>query len=288
MLLRVQSLNAGSLREALSLNATDAPQSAKTVLTRVARWMVPAWLLLPSSALLPPLDLTGLVALVALAASDSAQRRGMPFIVVAYIALIVSREGIDARQRLRETGAMVFALLLFLGGGAELNEHVVKPYFASPRPDIVEMADRGVLPISPQRFYEIGGKGDRRRYLSGVLDDGRRVELRLSPSVRAHWLEETGYSFPSGHSTASMLVATFFLCVGSVTLRGRRALALLPLLPWALMVCFARPVLRVHRPIDITLGAIQGTLFGMCAFLLVWMLARPRPEAIAVAPAASN
>lgn len=255
------------------MNATDSP---RPVLARVARWVVPAWLLLPSSALLPPLDLTGLVALFALALSDSAQRRGMPFVVVAYIALIVSRAGIDARQRIREASAMVLALLLFLAGGAALNEHVVKPYFASPRPDIVEMADRGVLPISAQRFYALGTKGDRRRYLTGVLSESRRVELRLSASVREHWIEETGYSFPSGHSTASMLVATFFLCVGSVTLRGRRAWALLPLLPWAFSVCFARPVLRVHRPIDITLGAMQGTLFGMCAFLLVWMLARPR------------
>jgi phosphatidylglycerophosphatase B len=250
--------------------------SPRPVLARVARWLVPAWIVLPASALLPALDLTGLIALVALAFSNSAQRYGMPFVVLAYLALIVTRSGLDRRSRLREGGAMVVALALFLVVGAELNEHVVKPAFASPRPDIVELAERGVLPIAPNRFYELGGKRERREYLSTVLSEARSAELRLSPAVREHWLEETGYSFPSGHSTAAMLVATFFLCVGLATLRGQRTLALVPLLPWALSVCVSRPVLRVHRPMDITLGAMQGTLLGVGAFLLVWTLARPK------------
>lgn len=263
--------------------------SPRSVLSRVARWLVPAWLLLPASALLPALDLSGLVALVALALSNSAQRYGMPFVVLAYLALIATREGLDRRSRLRETGAMIVALALFLVVGAELNEHVVKPAFASPRPDIVELAERGVLPIAPARFYELGGKRERRAYLSTVLSETRGAELRLSPAVREHWLEETGYSFPSGHSTAAMLVATFFLCVGLATLRGQRTLALVPLLPWALSVCVSRPVLRVHRPLDITLGAMQGTLFGVGAFLLVWALARPRHSSAApAAPSTSS
>jgi phosphatidylglycerophosphatase B len=257
--------------------------SPRPVLARVARWLVPAWIVLPASALLPALDLTGLIALVALAFSNSAQRFGMPFVVLAYLALIVTRSGLDRRSRAREAGAMVVALGVFLVVGAELNEHVVKPAFASPRPDIVELAERGVLPIAPTRFYELGGKRERREYLATVLSESRSAELRLSPAVRQHWLEETGYSFPSGHSTAAMLVATFFLCVGLATLRGQRTLALVPLLPWALSVCVSRPVLRVHRPLDITLGAMQGTLLGVGAFLLVWFLARPK---LAAAPPA--
>ena len=251
-------------------------RAPRDILPSVARWVVPAWLVLPTSALLPAVDLTGLVALLALAFSDSA-KGAMPYIVIAYIVLIVSRDGVDRRQRLREAAAMTLAMVLFLGAGAWFNERLVKPAFASPRPDIVELSNRGVLPISPTRFYEIGSKGERRQYLANVFSESQGAALRLSPQVRQHWLEETGYSFPSGHSSASMLVATFFLCVGGATLRGRRALALVPLLPWALFVCVSRPVLRVHRPLDITLGAVQGTIIGVCAFLFVWALARPRP-----------
>lgn len=258
----------------------------RAVLWRVARWLVPAWIALPASALLPALDLTGVIAIVALALSNSAQRYGMPFVVLTYLALIATREGLAPRHRAREAAAIVAALAIFLVAGAELNEHVIKPAFAAPRPDIVELADRGVLPLSPARFYGLGGKRERRAYLSTVLSASRSAELRLSPAVREHWLEETGYSFPSGHSTAAMLVATFFLCLGLATLRGPRAIALVPLLPWALSVCLSRPVLRVHRPLDITLGAIQGTLLGSAAFVLVWALTRPTlsPADPAIAP----
>ena len=41
------------------------------------------------------------------------------------------------------------------------------------------------------------------------------------------------------------------------------------LLPWALAVCYSRPILRVHAPTDILIGGLEGILLGFVAFLLV-------------------
>src|SRR6185436_8236458 len=87
--------------------------------------------------------------------------------------------------------------------------------------------------------------------------------------VRGHWIAETGYSFPSGHSFSAMLFATYFLALGLTYFSGRRLWVFYLLAVWAVAVCFSRPILRVHSPTDVCVGAIEGVLAGVLAFLLV-------------------
>lgn len=206
----------------------------------------------------------------------------MPLVVALAIFVVVSREGIALRQRFHEAVAMGVVLFVFLGIGAIINEHAVKPLLNSPRPNIAELSTRGLLPESPDAFYSLPDKAQRSEKLRRTLAEAES-SLPMLPSVREHWINETGFSFPSGHSTAAMLVASFFFCMALAVTRGRRSLLLFALLPWALAVCYARPVLRVHRPIDITVGALQGILLGILSFVCVVFLltprpARPRPE----------
>ena len=91
-----------------------------------------------------------------------------------------------------------------------------------------------------------------------------------SSSIEAHWIEETGYSVPSGHSFSAMFFATFFLTMAATYLTTKRLWMFYALLPWALAVCYSRPILRVHTPTDITLGGLQGLALGLVA----WAIAR--------------
>lgn len=238
------------------------------------RLVLPAFALLPLTWLLPPVDLSAPLSRAALALSDSG-KSGMPFVCVAALALVVSRAGLTARARVLEAGAMLAVLLVFLGAGALVNEHLVKPALESPRPNIVALAEERVLPLSAEAFYRLPTKEERGRFLRGALE-AARGNLVLGADVREHWIEETGFSFPSGHSTAAMLVATFFALVGLAAAGPRRRLALFALLPWAVAVCYARPILRVHRPVDVTVGGLQGILLGVFAFLVVHRLAALR------------
>jgi len=241
----------------------------REVLRTVRALLVGAAALLPLTWLLPHFDLTAPLARVALWLSDSG-KFGMPFVCAAAVAVVASRPGLTPRARTREVGAMTLALVLFLGVGAVVNEFVVKPRLNSPRPNIEELAQLGLLDLSPERFYAL--EGDRSAHLRRVLESVHS-RFPMAASIRDHWIEETGFSFPSGHSTAAMLVATFFCCIGfSATEQPRRRWLLLALLPWAVLICFARPVLRVHRPVDIMVGGLQGIALGIVSFLFVHAL----------------
>lgn len=231
------------------------------------------------SALHPPhLDLTGSFALVAFWVSESASRRWLPFLGVALAVLLVSRIGLRWARRVAEVGVVALVLGVLLGGGSWLNEHVVKPAFAVPRPNIVELAetppDAPTLKLSAEDFYALHDRDARRAHLREVLTP----DLSLGDRVREHWIAEAGYSFPSGHSFAAAMFATFFLAVGRARLSGWRLRVLYLLPAWAVAVCLSRLVLRVHWPLDVCAGGLMGIGLGVLAFR----------AAVRLMPAATN
>ncbi len=229
--------------------------------------LVPALLALPLSAYLPRLDLTAWPALIAYGLSQSAGPVGLPIAVLLVIGLIVTRQGLEMEQRSFEAVVMVGLFGLLLGGGALINEHLIKPGFAVPRPDIQELARSRALGMSAAQFYRLPDKPTRSAYLREVLEAPTYTGAPLHPWIRTHWIAETGFSFPSGHSFGSMMFASFFLAMGFSRLRGRRRTLTGLLIPWAVLVCYSRPALRVHSPADITVGGFQGALCGLVLFL---------------------
>ena len=261
-------------------HAISAP--ARAVLRRLLRIMLPA-VALPALTYfvpglnpfkLPHLDLTGPVALAAYGVAESGGPSGIPLIGIAFTAFLVSRRGIRWKQRGVEALVIVLTVATLLGGGAYLNEHVVKPTFAVFRPNIIELAETPseapALKMSAAAFYHLPDKAARSEHLKEVLTP----EVRLHERVRSHWIAETGYSFPSGHSFSAMMFATFFLAMGLSHFSGKRLWVFYLLVPWAVAVCFSRPILRVHSPTDVCIGGLEGIVAGTLAFLLVrWVLA---------------
>ena len=232
-----------------------------------------AWVLVLGAFLLPEIALDGTLALVAHGVAESGGWRGAPIVVALGLLLVVTRPGRAARDRVRELLVGGAALGLLLGGYAALNEHVLKPSRAAARPNIEELAQSGALGLSADDFYALGNKEDRREYLGELLRAPGFHAVELHPRIREHWIEETGYSFPSGHATAAFTTLTFFLGVGLVGLRGWRLRLLAVLGPWAIAVCYSRPLLRVHSAADVATGAAQGIGLGVLAALLVYALA---------------
>lgn len=228
---------------------------------------------------LPHPDLTGSLALAAYGVAQSGSKWVMPWVCVALTALVVSRAGIHWKQRVVESLVMLWSIALLAAGGAYVNEHYVKPAFGVYRPNIIELAqtppDAPALGMSAAAFYAMPDKAARSEYLQSVLTP----DVPLRACVRDHWIVETGYSFPSGHSLVSMMFTTFFLAMGLTHFSGKRLWLFYLLIPWAVAVCFSRPILRVRSPTDICIGAIQGVVMGMLAFFLVrGVLAMVLPE----------
>jgi phosphatidylglycerophosphatase B len=271
------------------------PPSPKGALRRLP------WIMLPALALpvltyvvpglnpfrLPHIDLTGWLAVAAYWVAESGSPRGIPLIGIALTALLVSRPGITLKQRAVEAFVIVLSVTILLGGGAYVNEHVIKPAFAVSRPNILELAqtppEAPILKISAEAFYALPSKSARSKYLKTVLTP----EFRLHERVREHWIAETGFSFPSDHSFSAMMFAVFFLAMGLSHFSHKRLWVFYLLPVWAVAVCFSRPILRVHSPTDVCIGSLEGTLAGMLAFLLVRRILAVLLPAPATPPAMS-
>ena len=81
-----------------------------------------------------------------------------------------------------------------------------------------------------------------------------------------------------------MLFATFFAGLSLLLLSGARRAVGLALLPWALAICYSRPLLRVHSPTDVSCGALQGVLLGALGVLIAWRLLLPSAAPTPTAP----
>lgn len=234
---------------------------------------LPITFLLPTvdSTREPYFDLTSGFSTAVYWISESCSKFGAPIIVVLMLLLLVSREGISGTRRAREVVLVLLAIAVFGGGGSYLNENTLKVYLKVPRPNIVFLSGAeggGALGMSPDQFYETGDKIARQAPLREVLTAGSSP-IELAPAIREHWIEVTGYSFPSGHSMAAMFLATLFLGLGISYVSPPRKWLFYLMLPWALAVCYSRPILRVHTPTDITVGGLQGIIVGFVALLAV-------------------
>ena len=250
----------------------------KQVLLRAGLPAIVTWLLIPltfvfpliDSTRAPYFDLTETFSQLAYWLSESGGKFGVPFIALFMLTLLITRRDITSQRRWKETSIMVLIIAICAGGGALLNEHFLKAKLKVPRPNIVWLAGEngsGPLGMTAKDFYESGNKEARRQPLAEVLSVD---PVALSDSIEDHWIEETGYSFPSGHSFSAMFFATFFLMIAVTYLTTKRLWIFYALLPWALAVCYSRTILRLHTPTDITVGGLQGLVIGFIA----WAVAR--------------
>ncbi|MFW5425861.1 MAG: phosphatase PAP2 family protein [Methylophagaceae bacterium] len=234
--------------------------------------LLPLTFLIPllDSTTAPYFDLTQPFSQIAYWLSFSGGTMGAPFVILLMLLLLVTRAGIAAQQRWKEACIIVVITAIFAGGGAAFNEHIIKAELKLPRPNIVWLADSDSLNMSDEAFYAIGDKEARRVPLTRALSS---EPIALSPRIKAHWIEETGYSFPSGHAFSAMFIATFFLMLANTLITSKRRWLFYALLPWALAVCYSRPILRVHTPFDITVGGFQGLVLGFVAWLIArWLI----------------
>ena len=193
---------------------------------------------------------------------------GAPVVVLMALAVLVSRQEIDSSRRTKEFIIVALTASALAGGGALANEYFIKTGLQVPRPNIVWLAGEngsGPLGMTAEAFYSVGNSEARSASLAEVLQQDSNPVL-LTSTIEAHWIDETGFSFPSGHSFSAMFIATFLLMIGASCLTTKRFWLLYLLLPWALAVCYSRPVLGVHTPTDVLIGGMQGIVVGILAW----------------------
>lgn len=263
----------------------SAPTSPRAPLLCALPILLCALVAVAASVMLsPPLPWVGLAGDLALALSHSG-KYGLPVLILGLVAVLVTRPGLEPGRRGEEARALLAAIALLLIGMAAANEFVLKRALRVPRPNIDALATAGRLGgKTAADFYALGDKEARRAFLAQHLLPAGGAEPALPDAIRAHWLEETGFSFPSGHATASSTLAGFFFTAALALLSGARRVAVALVIPWAVAVCWSRVALQVHTPLDVSVGALQGLSAGALGFAAAarWLL--PPPAAAPLAP----
>lgn len=142
------------------------------------------------------------------------------------IILILISLGLIAFKKTRKIGITMFGAIAI---GALITNITIKPLVARPRP----FADESSI------FYTwwqaVGG------------------------------VQESEFSFPSGHSTASMAAMMAFFLAGNKKYSWTGFFA-------AFLIGFSRIYLCVHYPSDVLFGFIVGIIAGSIAYLIVWLI----------------
>ena len=220
-----------------------------------------AWSLLLPTLLQPEINLRSAFSTWVCRLTNTGSVLGATVIACCLVFLTVFRAKAAWRSSAREALVHVVVLSLLLAGGASLNEYVIKPGLAVHRPNIVLLAEERVLEMTSEQFYASMDKQERRDHLRRVLMDSDAGIRSLSPQVREHWIHEAGYSLPSGHAFAAMMLAAYFLLASRA--RKRRHHCAYWLLPWwGVAIGWSRVLLQVHRPVDVILGGLMGIVFG--------------------------
>ena len=249
----------------------------------------------------PFFDLTGGFGVFAHALALSGGGDWAPWIIIGLILLVLSRPGLSMKQRLLSFLAIGVTLLALQGGGAALNEYGLKEVIEEPRPHVKHLAAAAapsggsILGMDADAFYD-QPVADRRAHLCAVsgyddlepdsphcrsdaaapsprqycFEEYAHADLHAHPRVCRHWISTTGgFSFPSGHAYSALFLATFFMGLALSFLAGWRLRFIQFLVvPWTVLVAYSRPILRVHSPLDITVGGLLGVAFGVAAFVI--------------------
>ncbi|MGQ0286127.1 phosphatase PAP2 family protein [Pasteurellaceae bacterium 22721_9_1] len=135
-----------------------------------------------------------------------------------------------------------------------------KTVFAEPRPYVVALTQQS--DISEDYFYD-QTRDQRAEIVNQFYVDKADVPTWLVK----HRANETGYSFPSGHTifAASWLL----LAVGFTQIVGRHPFFTLGMLLWAVLMLVSRLRLGMHHPIDLLVSTLLAWLVHLVLFAIV-------------------
>lgn len=151
----------------------------------------------------------------------------------------------------------VVALSLFIGLWAFVNEHLTKPLLKEVRPSHAYLLQQTNLTNKLDSLYTLT-KPARAAYFQNLVQQTQQQFTQIDSKVLTHWVNEAGYSFPSGHSFNAFLLATIMaFSLHHATHKKWRTWYWVPYL-WAALVAVSRVALGVHHPIDVVVGSVMG------------------------------
>lgn len=158
--------------------------------------------------------------------------------------------------------SLVFFTQVFITG---FSQFYAKDYFHKPRPNQLYLIEKGYMEKEGTVFFSMPSL-ERRKYLQEKIKQDDDSLNDIYPPILNNWINNSGFSFPSGHSQTSFFLGTIISFVIYKMARGKsKYLYVFPLI-WAISVALSRVVIGIHYPIDVTVGAMIGMI---AAFIIL-------------------
>ena len=191
---------------------------------------------------------------------------GKPGAFVSIVALFALLH--YAHHRRGENHALLLLVLISLGA-TQIGKSVLKPIFGEARPYVVALTDND--PARLHLFYSVP-----RAARANTVSYYYAQSPTPPPSyLVAHRASETGYSFPSGHSTFAATWALLFAGIIGFANR-RRALISAVVIAWAMLVMASRVWLGMHYAIDLAGGILLACAINL-PLLHLWQQRHQAP-----------
>jgi phosphatidylglycerophosphatase B len=193
-------------------------------------------------------------------ATQSAGRVGTIYVVVAACVLFA------AGQQTWRGKAVVFirsllTLIVVLSSFAYLNEHAIKRSIRASRPSHTYIVKQTEFNQKLDSIYSLA-ESEKTTFFKGLISADTISFATIDPRVLDHWVEETGYSFPSGHSFNAFLLAGIIAYgIYQIVPNNRRALCTIPLF-WASLVAISRVAMGAHTAWDVSVGSGMGLVLA--------------------------
>lgn len=181
--------------------------------------------------------------------------------LVILACLFYTRLVEDPSQKIKTFVRSLATLLLTLGLFAWINEHLIKEELKIHRPSHHYVLSQ-LSPGFDENYFYTFESSRRKEIMDSIVHVNLHQLKGIDPIVLDHWIDESGYSFPSGHSFNSFLVAAI-LAFSMKYSRSRtaRRFYLAPYF-WAVLVATSRVTIGAHSPLDVSFGAATGLLIG--------------------------
>jgi phosphatidylglycerophosphatase B len=150
-------------------------------------------------------------------------------------------------------------LTILLSTFAFLNEHVIKPAVGFARPSHSYIIEKTKSNANLDSLYALTTE-NRKTFFKNILASDTVHFNGIDQRILDHWVDEAGYSFPSGHSFNAFLLASILaFSIYKSEHRKIKYLYFIPLL-WALLVAISRVAVGAHSPLDVSVGAGIGLI----------------------------
>jgi len=148
---------------------------------------------------------------------------------------------------------IVLAISVLLG---QTIKSIVKNYTAESRPFVLWIEKN--YQVDDKYFYSLP-RDERQQIIKQYIYQSPKIPNWLYQ----HWRNETGYTFPSGHT---LFAATWaFLALAFLSFKRHRIVIIL-MITWAVLIEISRITLGMHHPIDVLSGSILAWLIALLAY----------------------